>query len=190
MNTSRLFIAVPIAPEIKQGISEFSEQWKPKTSFQKWVHPDDLHITLKFIGSTDDSKIEEIVRRVREVSQSCADFALAVKGIGTFGRPGAPQILWAGVGGATDRLKSLQTAIESEMIPLGYAAENRAYSPHVTIARKYAGSVKFDRAMLESMTERFLEMEWNVKHIAVYKTHMNRAPMYEEIARESLSSSS
>lgn len=98
----------------------------------RWVEPENLHITLRFIGEVDGNVADDIAQALDDVKGD--PFAVAVKGLGTFGHP--PHALWAGVEAAPkDALAHLQANVESAMVRLGLAPEGRKFTPHVTLAR-------------------------------------------------------
>jgi len=184
---SRLFIAVPLPDELKQQLGERMTEWKQRLDFQKWVYPADLHITLFFIGDTDDRKIETIVDEVGKSIAGFGSFPLALTEAGTFGRPQAPSILWLGVGGELGRLRSLQKLVEQAAVAVGYAAESRPYAPHITIGRKFAGAggVSFQSeklaTLLASEREKGRTLEWDAQSVVLYRTHLGHKPMYETV---------
>ncbi|WP_051620883.1 RNA 2',3'-cyclic phosphodiesterase [Paenibacillus sp. UNC451MF] len=182
MNKDRLFIAIPIMTEQRSILQIKMEELQSLHPFKKWVHPEDLHITLCFLGDTDPDTAEKVKDTLLELTASIQTFRLDLGELGTFGKPNAPKILWVGVHGEMEPLRHLQALIEQAMEPLGFKAENRTYRPHITIAKKYVGEADFSEALLltaEQSAQR--PARWTVQQIVLYRTHMDSQPMYEII---------
>ncbi len=180
----RLFIAVPVAPYVKDALSELCERWKTGFPFHKWTHSDDYHITIKFLGETEPDAVQHIKRLAEDISARFAPFSLSVGGLGTFGPPSAPQILWAGVNGQLPVLHALQREIEQEMVRLRFPKEERAYRPHLTLARKYRGCVPFLRDSLRQLAvpDDCSPLTWTAQSIVLYESRPQRRPMYAPVA--------
>ncbi|MCS7462770.1 RNA 2',3'-cyclic phosphodiesterase [Paenibacillus doosanensis] len=187
MTKDRLFIAIPVPPQPRSELSKLMEQLQPKLAFRKWVYPDDLHITLTFLGDTDTVTADKVKAAMNDAASAGAPFRLQLGRLGTFGRPPAPSVLWMGVQGELDALHSLQSRIEQSVMPLGFRPEDRPYRPHITIARKYADESPFPPAAeLDSEWMRSGESSWSCSQFVLYRTRMNHQPMYEILARFSM----
>jgi 2'-5' RNA ligase len=132
----RCFIAIGLPDPIKSGLKELQAKLKSggQTSI-KWVDPYSIHLTLKFLGGVDAAKIEPITVAMKEASRDIHPFSLKVEGLGAFPNLRRVQVVWVGVGGEVDRLAHLQKRIESSLAQLGFAPENRRFTPHLTLAR-------------------------------------------------------
>ncbi|HWG89396.1 MAG TPA: RNA 2',3'-cyclic phosphodiesterase [Candidatus Thermoplasmatota archaeon] len=100
----------------------------------KVVAPENLHLTLKFLGEVPDGKTSAVETALREAAAGVAPFTMDLVGLGTFPPRGAPRVVWAGVQGA-EPLTQVATRFETAARALGFAREERAFSPHVTLAR-------------------------------------------------------
>ncbi|MDF2959805.1 MAG: 2-5 ligase [Paenibacillus sp.] len=183
MNRDRLFIALPLGQEQKSVLKKLMESLQPKLPFQKWVHQDDLHITLKFLGDTDSAEKTRVQTLIKETAASLTPFSLTLKRPGTFGKPMAPSILWVGVGGDLAALGTLQSQIEIAMKSMDIAMEDRTYSPHITIARKYTGKAPFSKEALSTADSEIIPeaVQWTADRIVLYRSHIGSNPMYEAI---------
>lgn len=180
--TIRLFIAIPIDQKWRVRLTEQSRRLKSNLHFQKWAHPDDYHITLKFLGDTSITNIQQIEKLLSNVALATEPFELRPKGWGTFGAPTSPSILWASVGGNLDALADLQRRIENSLEGL-YPRENRAFSPHLTIARRYKGKDQLITAIDDYFpVDTGSDNSWLVKEIQLYESNLETAPMYNPIA--------
>jgi 2'-5' RNA ligase len=136
MEQVRTFIAIELPDELKEGLAQLQAQLKSSNpSSVKWVDPFGIHLTLKFLGNIDVARISEITQVVKAASQEISPFHLEVKGLGVFPNLRRVQVVWVGVGGELDRLRQLQQRLESNLAPLGFAAESRPFTPHLTLAR-------------------------------------------------------
>lgn len=147
MATKRLFIAVTVHPEdeLIDRMSEFQDTFSEDRV--KWVDPEVMHLTLKFLGDTNEELIPEITEKLKSLQSAHAPFNMTITGTGTFGRPGKPRVIWAGIEGE-EPAQALQKGIEDITSEFGFEPEDRDFRPHLTLAR-----VKFlkDTAKLRSM---------------------------------------
>lgn len=128
----RLFVAIEIAPEIRERIFEFMTQIKPHLGSARWSRPEGLHITLKFLGKVPDEKRNPIEERLASVKSS--QFSLNIREVGLFPNARSPRVFWVGVDPHKE-LAALAGQVDEAMEPLGFEREKRAYSPHITLMR-------------------------------------------------------
>ncbi|QHT59692.1 RNA 2',3'-cyclic phosphodiesterase [Paenibacillus lycopersici] len=185
----RLFVAVPLPDELKLAIGEWSRKLRAAQPFRKWTETADLHVTLQFLGDTEPERIEALKSALAASAGRIQPFRLTLEGAGVFGRSEQPRVLWAGIGGEPESLRLLQRAVVEATAPLGFQAEARPYSPHLTIARSYAGSASFSLPELLGDGDSAgsdPQPAWRADEIVLYRTHMHRRPMYEAAARFAL----
>ena len=128
----RLFVAIDIPAEIKDALRCFVSRLRP-TAKIGWSPVDNLHITTKFIGEWPEPRLDEM-RRVLTSVPIAGAIDITVKGLGWFPNPRRPRVFWAGVEGG-EPLGTLAQATEQVAAELGVPVEERAYSPHLTLAR-------------------------------------------------------
>lgn len=128
----RLFIALDIDTAIREQISRFMDGVRGFAPDARWVRPESLHVTLKFIGEKPDSEVKNIEQALSEVHS--ASFDLTFKGHGFFPTPKSARVLWIGIE-AGDELTTLAEAVDQATSRLGIPKEERAFSPHLTLAR-------------------------------------------------------
>lgn len=124
----RLFVAVDLPEGIRGELRSICRD----VPTAKWTRPDQLHLTLRFIGEVGDAEFRRIEERLGAVEGNA--FALSLAGVGRFPHRGAPRILWAGID-PVEPARELQARIERALQAAGIAAESRPFSPHLTIAR-------------------------------------------------------
>ncbi len=128
----RLFVAVEIESAIRSRIHEFVSGLRAQIPEARWVRPEGLHITLKFLGNVADERrapIEEALGSLHE-----RQVMLLLKGLGAFPNLRSPRVLWLGIESGPE-LERLAAAVDEQMASVGFTRENRAFSPHVTLAR-------------------------------------------------------
>jgi 2'-5' RNA ligase len=145
----RLFIAIELPEAIRTALKNAQDSLKTNyPSCAKWVNPASIHLTLKFLGNVDKTRLDAIIQRTQETSCTFTPFFLEIRELGAFPDLRRVQVIWAGIGGELDKLQLLQNALESNLVPLGFPAENRPFVPHLTLARIYESVKPPDRKAL------------------------------------------
>jgi len=128
----RLFIALDIDDAIRQRIAGFMDGVRGFAPEARWVKPDSLHITLKFIGEKPDDSVAQIKQQLATIAGQ--PFDLLFRAHGFFPTPKAPRVFWVGIEAGSE-LGALAAAIDDAMSALGIPKETHAFSPHLTLAR-------------------------------------------------------
>jgi 2'-5' RNA ligase len=132
----RSFIAVELPRELKQELAELEAKLKQcSPPVVKWVDPNNIHITLKFLGEISEDRIDELMLAIEQAAQGIPPFKLAVRDTGAFPNLERVQIIWVGVKGELEKIVQLQKRIESNMEQFGFPRESRPFSPHLTLGR-------------------------------------------------------
>jgi 2'-5' RNA ligase len=179
----RLFVAVPLPAEVRERLSALCAELKQRWDFSRWVHREDYHITVQFLGNCDLDQMERIIAELSSLSEHQPPFILRLQGIGTFGRPEQPRILWAGVDGDLAALHDLQEKVVRLLTPIGFPPEDRPYRPHVTVARKCLSSGFPPRPDQLVRLGSEVETSWTVEEIVLYETRLGQRPMYHAVRR-------
>jgi 2'-5' RNA ligase len=131
----RLFIAVELSDEIHQKLGELIRQIQPVgIKGINWVKPDNIHLTLKFLGDTPRRQVMSIIDSLAATTKGTAPFEISVEKTGCFPNPRDPKVLWVGVA-PSEALLQLQKGIDQELAKLNIPTETRPFSPHLTLAR-------------------------------------------------------
>ncbi|WP_040950309.1 RNA 2',3'-cyclic phosphodiesterase [Gorillibacterium massiliense] len=180
---SRLFIALPLPSDLQEELAVRCKRLSRSISFKKWVHKEDLHITLQFLGAVPINRIAHIEQSMRELSLASASFDLSIQGLGSFGLAASPRILWAGLSGDIAALKQLQQSVVRAMTPHGFPGEDRPYRPHITLAKHFRGNDGGPDALHQGMSSEDWDspLGWSANEIVLFETHMSRSPMYERL---------
>jgi 2'-5' RNA ligase len=136
MEQIRSFIAIELPDELKLELTRLEARLKSaKQPWVKWVNPEGIHLTLKFLGNIAADRTGEITRAMEEAVQGISPFHLEVRELGVFPNLRRVQVAWVGISGEVDKLSQLQKQIETALTPLGFAPESRPFTPHLTLAR-------------------------------------------------------
>jgi 2'-5' RNA ligase len=138
----RAFVAVDLEPQTVQRIAEAIDRLRPRIPGIRWLPPANFHLTLKFLGDVDEAKVAPIAAALERDLYPFSCFTINAKGLGVFPDLKRPRILWVGLVG--DELNVLASKVERVLIPFGFAAEKRAFTPHLTVGRwrEFKGSSK------------------------------------------------
>ena len=131
----RLFIAVELSQEVREQLGRLiGELKKHGCKSTRWVNPENLHLTLKFLGDTSPATLPVLKQTIQAACKAIPAFQATARGTGMFPSTQQPRILWAGLESGT-ALGNLVSALDSGLVKLDYKKENRPFSPHLTLAR-------------------------------------------------------
>ena len=133
----RLFIALDIDEAIRERIARFMDGVRGFAENARWVQPESLHLTLKFIGEQPEAAVEQIKQALGTIRASAAE--IQFRGYGFFPTPKSARVFWVGMESGP-QLAALAKAIDDQTASLGIPKEERAFSPHLTLARGGGGS--------------------------------------------------
>ena len=129
----RLFVALEIPPAVRENIAALLQSLRAVSPQTRWVRPENLHVTLKFIGEVPETKLGAI-RSALAAARSDQPVTLDFRGLGFFPNDKHPRVFWAGIE-ASPNLKTLAADIDKATEKLGIPREQRPFSPHLTLAR-------------------------------------------------------
>lgn len=131
----RSFVAVEVPEQVRSRLGEVQDRLRARGYPVRWVRPEGVHLTLKFLGSVDAGLLPEIQAVLADAAAGFVPFGLGIEGFGVFPSFGRPRVLWLGMAGDLQTLVLLQKAVDDGLKPLGFQPENRPFSPHVTLGR-------------------------------------------------------
>jgi 2'-5' RNA ligase len=146
----RVFLAVELPSDIREKLFSLQQQLKKALPSMNWVRPESIHLTLKFLGYVEPSRISQIVSALEPIGKKQNGFSMDVQGLGVFPQVKHPRILWIGVTEKTQALQELVLEIEAALEPLGFPAEEKSYHAHLTLARIKRENAIVGSALLES----------------------------------------
>lgn len=134
-DTIRTFICIEIPDSIRSRIDRLQTALKNIDAQVSWTRSSNIHLTLKFLGEVEASRISRVCKAVERASKGIERFEIEVSGAGCFPSPRNPRVLWIGFSEVPDALKELYANLENELAREGFAREKRKFSPHLTIGR-------------------------------------------------------
>lgn len=137
MATWRTFIAIELSEELRDGLDLLQDRLRAQTprGSVRWVRPEGIHLTLKFLGDTPVEQVEDVKLALAEAAANVGPFRVAVRGLGCFPNARRPRVVWVGLEEPTGALQRLRDAVETHVAPLGFPTERRKFSPHLTLGR-------------------------------------------------------
>jgi 2'-5' RNA ligase len=142
MTTIRAFIAIDLPAEAKDALREVSAalgglvpRGAVGTAAVRWVRPEQMHLTLRFLGDTPDERLPAILAALDGVAGRHAPFALRLSGVGCFPNARRPRVVWVGLAGEEAALLALKTDLDAALTPLGWPPEDKPFRAHLTLGR-------------------------------------------------------
>ena len=134
METIRTFLALDISSELTGALFNVQKKLIKNTTGVKWVKPENIHLTLKFLGAIQKKRVEVVCSVIGQIASEFALFNFTVGGLGAFPSSRNPKVIWAGIN-PNKNLIVLRDKIESVLLSVGVPKEKRPFSPHLTIGR-------------------------------------------------------
>ena len=187
----RSFIALELPQTLKASLGEIQRAFKLEGyTFVKWVAPESIHLTLKFLGNIQMQKVDQIVRALTEVTVYVSPFVLETAELGVFPNASRPAVLWVALGSDIKSLIVLQKHIDDALEPLGFFKEKRAFTPHLTLARlRETTSITDRRDFGEAVTRMQIDIgcKMEVNSISLMRSQLlPRGAVYSRIVEISL----
>lgn len=139
----RAFIAAEIDDAIRAQLSAVRDSGFLQESVVRWVHPDRMHLTLKFLGEIDPDSVADVTKALEHASEGVAPFVLEFASLGFFPDAKRPRVFWAGIEDCDKILKKVHNRLEAELAKLKFEEDRKPFRPHLTLARikgKLSGS--------------------------------------------------
>jgi len=137
----RLFVALELSDAVRDAIRDLNGRLQRARADVRWVRPEGMHLTLKFIGEVSEEKLAPI-KQALSAPRSAKPVEMNFRGLGYFPNERRPRVLWAGIE-ASENLAEMAAQVEAALEPLGVERENRPFVPHLTLGR-FKGSKRLD----------------------------------------------
>ncbi len=134
-DTVRTFIAFELPESIIQLAADLQMRLKSHGLKLRWVRPQNMHLTVKFLGDVATGRIGDVAEAMHRASGNAMPIAVAAQGLGVFPGIRKPRVLWFGLGGRVDLLSEAHRLLEEELEERGFARERRPFRAHLTLAR-------------------------------------------------------
>ena len=174
MTSWRVFCAVELPEEVRAQLQEHIARLRKQIpdAAASWSRVENIHLTLKFFGNVAVDRIPSISEAASRAVAEFSTFRIGIGNTGAFPRPSRAQVLWIGVSDPSGKLSALQERLENECAAEGFPKENRAYRPHLTIARlrKPEGARRLADAHLQMQ---FNTTEVEVNELIVFRSELS-----------------
>ena len=137
MTTLRTFIAVDLDEGLLDRLVDLQDRLRGQVAPRsvRWVRPEGIHLTLKFLGDTRPDQLEAVKVALGRAASEVLPFSFTVGGMGCFPNTRRPRVIWVGLYEPAGALSRLRDAVESYVAPLGFPTEKRPFRPHLTLGR-------------------------------------------------------
>ena len=184
----RTFVAVETSPAVRGRAAELIDELRGAGAEVKWVEPQNLHVTLKFLGDVESGAIHQVCQAVEQAVADAAPFEFEVRGAGAFPDTRRPRTVWLGIGQGGHQIIALNERIEPPLKKLGFPKEARRFQPHLTIGRIRRGGPGV--AELGKLIAEHEDLEIGRTHVGeaiVFSSQLGRSgPTYEALAHAPL----
>jgi 2'-5' RNA ligase len=186
----RTFIAIELPEKIIYTIGKVQKEIKSYGLKIRWVRPENIHLTLKFLGDIKKTDTEKVARAVSESVTGYPPISLAVKGIGVFPGIKRPRVIWLGVSNQLDTLTVLQKTLDEKLEEIGFPKEKRPFRGHLTLGRIKS---KIDPKTLNTVLKEFIQFEserFFADRIILYKSELKpKGAVYTKLIETYLTAS-
>lgn len=131
----RTFIAIELNNAIKQELAGLQDKFKTAGADVKWVKPENVHLTLKFLGNIDEEKAGKVKSILDNIASKYKKFQISLFKIGCFPRLEHPRVVWVGIDQGCADIEEIAKNLEEELEGIGFAKEKRPFSAHLTLGR-------------------------------------------------------
>lgn len=187
----RTFIAIELPKNIQDALAGLQDKLKASGADVKWVSPENIHLTLKFLGELDDAKLGKISEIMFNACAGLEPFQIRISSLGAFPKINFPRVIWVGIDKGDSQIKAIAGDLEEKISEIGIPKEEREFSSHITIGRiRSMRNRQKLIAELGRLAENFGERnlgEFNVTRITLYKSTLSaKGPIYEALKVASL----
>jgi 2'-5' RNA ligase len=157
MESIRAFVAIGLGEELKRTLLAVQRQLQaaPAARIVRWVAPENMHLTLKFLGDVETTRVPTCTTALHQSATGLAPFRLMARGLGCFPSTSRPNVIWVGLHGEATRAMELARRIEEAFATLGFPREARPFSPHLTLGRIKREARPSDRAVIGTVVQEF-----------------------------------
>jgi 2'-5' RNA ligase len=179
----RTFLALDIDEHIRRRLLAVRDELRADGKVT-WVGPDQLHVTLKFLGDVPDERLGDVCELAAAVAATVPVFEFDIRGVIATPAHGELRMLWAGVADTTGQMSKLRQGLDAALADMGLHEEQRQFRPHITLARiKYLADPRAVRAAVALMRDRDFGMQ-HALELAAYTSQLTRdGPLYAAVAR-------
>lgn len=177
----RLFIAIPLPHDVETALGALISEFRKYDGGVKWVQASNIHLTLRFLGETDQSKVSAIESAVDAVASKHDAITMNIDTIGSFPNLKRPRAIWCGMHDEIERLSAIAGNIEAEMVRIGFPSEGKPFKAHLTLGRVRDGADV--RRLAEFLSSyRLRPIPLRLDSIVLFKSTLTpTGPIYERL---------
>lgn len=180
MGQIRTFVGVKVSKSIQASAGRCIGRLEVSNAGYNWVAPDNVHVTLNFVGDLDEKEVPDLCREVKKEAEKHAPFLLTVEGMGAFPEAVRPRTIWLGVSEGADALRALHRDLAIVIQGFGFNKERNEYCPHLTLGRVRRNG-RWNQVLTDAI-DRMNDHEagsCSVDEISVFSSHRDRfGPTY------------
>ena len=184
MTNVRTFVAIELAGSVKKRAEAAIKQLQSVPANVAWVRPQNMHVTLKFLGDVPDRELNDVCREVQRAVAAIEPFEIVFRGCGSFPTAGNPRTIWLGVDQGEVEAIDLQAAVDQALKELRFPKETRRFQPHLTLGRVHES----DRSLLQELATQIQALQdydgdlTIVDEVVVMASFLDRSsPAYEPL---------
>lgn len=189
----RTFIAISLPKEIKELLSRLQEKLKASQADVKWVSPENIHLTLKFLGEIDDKELNKVSGILEDITKDKNSFYMRIASVGAFPKTNSPRVIWVGIDKGDEETKEIARELEEKITPLGIPKEDRPFTSHLTIGRTKSSLNRESLVQLLKSTARDFgshPLEFPVTKLTLFQSILTpKGPIYERLKEVNLKTS-
>lgn len=184
----RAFLAVDVTDAVRAELAALCRSFEGKGKGVRWTRPENLHLTLRFLGETDRPTVNRVISDFKARPKP-KPFAVRLIGLGTFPDWKRPAIFWAGVSEGAEPLEALAQSAEAAAAAAGFSGLEREFKPHLTLGRARRPGDKELQPLVDAFRKAsdFRSSEFTCGHVSLYKSDLTpEGPVYELLEKISL----
>lgn len=189
----RLFVALELPDDWKQALGQLQDEMRAGLQQRfgdsvrpRWVRPEGIHLTLKFLGATPADRVDAIQTALRLAVPNAPGLTLQLGNVGSFAERRAPRVILAGLGGDTNALAAVVERVETRLAAAGWPRERRGFHPHLTLARLPETLDDASRTEVAEITTAFASPKagsWTVAGVSLMRSYLEPGgARYERLA--------
>ncbi|MBM3252106.1 MAG: RNA 2',3'-cyclic phosphodiesterase [Candidatus Omnitrophica bacterium] len=186
----RAFIAIELNKDIQDSLAKIQSQLRAARADVKWVKPENIHLTLKFIGNIEIDLVIKIKEILQEISKIFQNVPADLNELGAFPKIKNPRVIWVGMQTGKDKVIAILEELEKRLAEIGIAKEEKEFHPHVTLGRLRSPHNRSDLVAMLEKNIKIPPLNFTIDKIVLFKSALApQGPIYEPQAEVSLKAS-
>ena len=184
---TRAFIALKLPKDVIETLGHLQSELKKQGLKLRWVRPENIHLTLKFLGDVSAERLRAVACAIQKVAGNHPAFSLESRGLGAFPSVKKSRVVWSGIHGNTEVLTALQSDLDRELAEIGFVPDKRAFKGHLTLGRVKG---RIDGKLLTGAITAcgsFTSSPWTVERLVLFRSELKpTGAVYTELFSENL----